>query len=37
MTKAWWHLESVVLDWEEPALDFLDPWLDIFQNGAKRV
>jgi len=24
-----------VFDWEEQTFDFLDHWVDVFQNGAK--
>ena len=41
MAKALTHLGFKVFDWEEQTLDFLDHWLDVFQNGAaldaKRV
>ena len=41
MAKALRHLGFKVFDWEEQTLDFLDHWLDVFQNGAtldaKRV
>jgi len=41
MAKALQHLGFKVFDWEEQTLDFVDHWLDVFQNGAtldaKRV
>ena len=41
MAKALRHLGFKVFDWEEQTLDFLDHWLDVFQNvaalDAKRV
>ena len=41
MAKALRHLGFKVFDWEEQTLDFLDHWLNVFQNGAtldaKRV
>ena len=35
VTKALRHLGFTVFDWEEQLLDFLDHWVDVFQNGAK--
>ena len=35
ITKALRHLGFTVLDWEEQTFDFLDHWVDVFQNGAK--
>ena len=41
MAKALRHLGLTVFDWEEQTLDFLDHWVDVFQNGmapdVKRV
>ena len=33
--KALRHLGFTVFDWEEQTFDFLDHWVDVFQNGAK--
>ena len=35
ITKALRHLGFTVFDWEEQMFDFLDHWVDVFQNGAK--
>ena len=35
ITKALRHLGLTVFDWEEQTFDFLDHWVDVFQNGAK--
>ena len=35
ITKALRHLGFTVFDWEEQIFDFLDHWVDVFQNGAK--
>jgi len=35
ITKALRHLGFTVFDWEEQTFDFLDHWLDVFQNGVK--
>lgn len=35
ITKALRQLGFTVFDWEEQIFDFLDHWLDVFQNGAK--
>ena len=35
IAKALQHLGFTVFDWEEQMLDFLDHWVDVFQNGAK--
>ena len=35
IAKALRHLGFTVFDWEEQVFDFLDHWVDIFQNGAK--
>ena len=35
ITKALQHLGFTVFDWEEQTFDFLDHWVDVFQNGAK--
>lgn len=35
ITKALRHLEFAVFDWEEQIFDFMDHWLDVFQNGVK--
>lgn len=41
ISKALRHLGFTVFDWEEQILDFLDHWVDVFQNGinpdVKRV
>ena len=34
IAKALRHLGFTVYDWEEQALDFLDHWVDVFQNGT---
>ena len=33
--KALQHLGFTVFDWEEQTFDFLDHWVDVFQNGAE--
>jgi len=35
ITKALRHLGFTVFDWEEQTFDFLDHWVDVFQNGAR--
>ena len=35
IAKALQHLGFTVFDWEEQMFDFLDHWVDVFQNGAK--
>ena len=35
IAKALRYLGFTVFDWEEQTLDFLDHWVDVFQNGAK--
>ena len=35
ITKALQHLGFTVFDWEEQTFDFLDHWVDVFQNGVK--
>ena len=35
IAKALRHLGFTVFDWEEQIFDFLDDWVDVFQNGAK--
>ena len=35
MAKALRYLGFTVFDWEEQAFDFLDHWVDVFQNGTK--
>ena len=35
IAKALRHLEFAVFDWEEQILDFLDHWVNVFQNGTK--
>ena len=35
ITKALRHLGFTVFDWEEQTFDFLDHWVDVFQNGTK--
>ncbi|XP_078361375.1 uncharacterized protein LOC144645700 [Oculina patagonica] len=35
IAKALRHLGFTVFDWEEQAFDFLDHWVDVFQNGTK--
>ena len=35
ITKALQHLGFTVFDWEEQTYDFLDHWVDVFQNGVK--
>ena len=35
IVKALRHLGFTVFDWEEQLFDFLDHWVDVFQNGAK--
>ena len=35
IAKALRHLGFKVFDFEEQTLDFLDHWVDVFQNGAK--
>ena len=35
ITKALRHLGFTVFDWEEQMFDFMDHWVDVFQNGAK--
>ena len=35
IAKALRHLGFTVFDWEEQTFDFLDHWVDVFQNGAK--
>ena len=33
--KALRHLGFTVFDWEEQTFDFVDHWVDVFQNGTK--
>ena len=35
IAKALRHLGFEVFDFEEQTLDFLDHWVDVFQNGTK--
>ena len=35
ITKALQHIGFTVFDWEEQTFDFLDHWVDVFQNGVK--
>ena len=35
ITKALRHLGFTVFNWEEQNFDFLDHWVDVFQNGSK--
>ena len=35
IAKALQHLGFTVFDWEEQTFDFVDHWVDVFQNGAK--
>ena len=35
IAKALRHLGFTVFDWEEQIFDFVDDWVDVFQNGAK--
>jgi len=35
ITKALRYLGFTVFDWEEQMFDFLDHWVDVFQNGVK--
>ena len=35
IAKALRHLGFTVFDWEEQMFDFLDHWVDVFQNGVK--
>jgi len=35
IAKALQHLGFTVFDWEEQMFDFLDHWVDVFQNGTK--
>ena len=35
IAKALRHLGLTVFDWEEQAFDFLDHWVDVFQNGTE--
>ena len=35
IAKALRHLGFTVFDWEEQMFDFLDHWVDVFQNGTK--
>ncbi|XP_068720945.1 uncharacterized protein [Montipora capricornis] len=35
ISKALRHLGFEVFDWEEQIFDFMDHWLDVFQNGAE--
>ena len=35
IAKALRHLGFTVFDWEEQTFDFLDHWVDVFQNGVK--
>jgi len=35
IAKALQHLGFTVFDWEEQTFDFLDHWVDVFQNGSK--
>ena len=35
ISKALRHLGFTVFDWEEQVFDFLDHWVDVFQNGTK--
>ena len=34
ISKALRYLGFTVFDWEEQTLDFLDHWVDVYQNGA---
>ncbi|XP_078361376.1 uncharacterized protein LOC144645701 [Oculina patagonica] len=34
IAKALRHLGLTVFDWEEQSFDFLDHWVDVFQNGT---
>ena len=35
LAKALRYLGLTVFDWEEQTFDFLDHWVDVFQNGTK--
>lgn len=35
IAKALRHLGFTVFDWEEQIFDFMDHWVDVFQNGAE--
>ena len=35
IAKALRHLGFEVFDFEDQTFDFLDHWVDVFQNGAK--
>ena len=35
ITKAFQHLGFTVYDWEEQTFDFVDHWVDVYQNGTK--
>ena len=35
ITEALRHLGFTVFDWEEQIFDFVDHWVDVFQNGTK--
>ena len=35
IAKALRHLGFTVFDFEEQTFDFVDHWVDVFQNGAK--
>ena len=35
ISEALRHLGFTVFDWEEQTFDFLDHWVDVFQNGTK--
>ena len=35
ITKALRHLGFTVFDWAEQIFDFVDDWVDVFQNGPK--
>ena len=35
ITKALRYLGFTVFDWQEQTFDFVDHWVDVFQNGAK--
>ena len=35
IAKALRHLGFTVFDWEEQTFDFVDHWVDVFQNGTK--
>jgi len=35
IAKALRHLGFTVFDWEEQTFDFVDHWVNVFQNGTK--